>query len=156
MPASIFETEHNGLIYEFEYDSDHRWMHHTKWPDGASNYVLCAGAGHTLEMAKESAKRHVIAWYEEPEGFHIDEKYVQMNNEYIIKTQKRLEDLGTVISTEINLNELKPYTNNSKIHPEHQIKNLIASIKQFGFTQPIVCDENKTILSGRGRYESAK
>ena len=156
MSGSIFQTEHNGLIYEFEYDFDHKWMHHTKWPDGASNYVLCAGAGHTLQMAKESAKLHVIAWYENPESYHIDEKYVRMNNEYIIKTQKRKEDLGTVISTEINLNELKPYTNNSKIHPEHQIKNLIASIKQFGFTQPIVCDEEKTILSGHGRYEAAK
>ena len=156
MGASVFEIEHNGLIYEFEYDSDHQWMHHTKWPDNKTAYTLCTGSGHTLQSAKEAAKRHVIAWYENPEGFHVDDKYVDMNNKYIKKMQKRKEDLGTVISTEINLNELKPYTNNSKIHPENQIKNLIASIKQFGFTQPIVCDEEKTILSGHGRYEAAK
>ena len=156
MGASIFEVEHNGLFYEFEYDSDHQWLHHIKWPDGNTNYVLCAGAGHSLQLAKESAKRHLVAWYKDPEGFHVDDKYVDMNNKYIKKMQKRKEDLGTVISTECSLSELKPYKNNSKIHPEQQIKNIVASIKQFGFTQPIVCDEEKTILSGHGRYEAAK
>ena len=156
MSGSIFQTEHNGLIYEFEYDYEHNWMHHTKWPDGKTTYTLCTGAGHTLQSAKEAAKRHVIAWYKDPAGFHVDEKYVDMNNKYIKKMQKRKEDLGTVISTECSLSELKPYKNNSKIHPEKQIKNIIASIKQFGFTQPIVCDEEKTILSGHGRYEAAK
>ncbi len=156
MGASVFEVEHNGLFYEFEFDSDHKWTHHTKWPDGHTSYSLLQGAGGTLDNAKKRCKEHIIAWYKDPEGFHVDDKYVDMNNKYIKKMQKRKEDLGTVISTEINLNELKPYTNNSKIHPEHQIKNLIASIKQFGFTQPIVCDEEKTILSGHGRYEAAK
>tara|TARA_A100000172_G_scaffold80079_1_gene68648 strand:- start:349 stop:1668 length:1320 start_codon:yes stop_codon:yes gene_type:complete len=156
MSGSVFQVEYNGLFYEFEFDSDHKWTHHTKWPDGHTSYALLQGAGGTLDNAKKRCKEHIIAWYKDPDGFHVDDKYVDMNNKYIKKMQKRKEDLGTVISTEINLNELKPYTNNSKIHPEHQIKNLIASIKQFGFTQPIVCDEDKTILSGHGRYEAAK
>ena len=156
MGASIFEVEHNGLFYEFEYCSDHKWMHHTKWPDGKTSYTLCTGAGNTLQSAKEAARRHIVAWYKDPIAFHVDDKYVDMNNKYIKKMQKRKEDLGTVISTECSLSELKPYKNNSKIHPEKQIKNIIASIKQFGFTQPIVCDEEKTILSGHGRYEAAK
>ena len=29
-----FFVEHNGLVYEFEYDTNHKLMHHTKWPDG--------------------------------------------------------------------------------------------------------------------------
>ena len=156
MGASIFEIEHNGLFYEFEFDSDHKWTHHTKWPDGQTSYSLLQGAGQTLENAKKRCKEHIIAWYENPESFHVDDKYVDMNNKYIKKMQKRKEDLGTVISTECSLSELKPYKNNSKIHPDKQIKNIVASIKQFGFTQPIVCDEEKTILSGHGRYEAAK
>ena len=71
------------------------------------NYTLCTGAGHTLQSAKEAAQRHIVAWYKDPEGYHVDDKYVDMNNKYIKKMQKRKEDLGTVISTEINLNELK-------------------------------------------------
>ena len=156
MGASVFEIEHNGLFYEFEFDSDHKWTHHTKWPDGKKSYVLLQGAGINLENAKKRCKQHIVAWYDNPQGFHVDDKYVDMNNKYIKKMQKRKEDLGTVISTECSLSELKPYKNNSKIHPEQQIKNIIASIKQFGFTQPIVCDEEKTILSGHGRYEAAK
>ena len=156
MGASVFEIEHNGLFYEFEFDSDHKWTHHTKWPDGQTSYSLLQGAGQNLENAKKRCKEHIIAWYKDPEGFHVDDKYVDMNNKYIKKMQKRKEDLGTVISTECSLTELKPYKNNSKIHPEQQIKNIVASIKQFGFTQPIICDEEKTILSGHGRYEAAK
>ena len=154
MGATVWEIIHNGLPYEFMLEDG--LMYHVRWPDGKKAKVLCTGAGNTTEMAKESSRQHLVAWYKNPEGFHVDDKYVDMNNKYIKKMQKRKEDLGTVISTEINLNELKPYINNSKIHPEHQIKNLIASIKQFGFTQPIVCDEEKTILSGHGRYEAAK
>ena len=156
MGASVFEIEHNGLFYEFEFDSDHKWIHHTKWPDGKKSYVLLQGAGINLENAKKRCKQHIVAWYDNPQGFHVDDKYVDMNNKYIKKMQKRKEDLGTVISTECSLSELKPYKNNSKIHPEQQIKNIVASIKEFGFTQPIVCDEEKTILSGHGRYEAAK
>ena len=114
MGATVFEIEHNGLFYEFEFDSDHKWTHHTKWPDGHKSYVLLQGAGQTLENAKKRCKEHIIAWYEDPKSFHVDDKYVDMNNKYIKKMQKRKEDLGTVISTECSLSELKPYKNNSK------------------------------------------
>jgi len=156
MGASVFDVEFNGLLYTFEFDSDHQWTHHTKWPDGKKSYSLLQDAGGTLERAKVRCKEHIKAWYADPIAFHVDEKYVDMNNKYIKKMQKRKEDLGAVISTECALTELKPYKNNSKIHPDKQIKNIIASIKQFGFTQPIICDEEKTILSGHGRYEAAK
>ena len=87
MGASVFEIEHNGLFYEFQFDFDHKWLHHTKWPDGDTDYKLCTGAGHTLQSAKETAQRHVVAWYEDPIGFHVDDKYVDMNNKYIKKMQ---------------------------------------------------------------------
>ena len=61
----------------------------------------------------------------------------------------------SVTNGEFELKELHPYPKNSKKHPESQVKALIAAIKQFGFTQPIIIDENKTILAGHGRYEAA-
>jgi hypothetical protein len=137
----LFDITHNDLIYEFEYQYTNKLLHHIKWPDGKESGRLCAGSGGSLEDAKIAAKKHIIAWYKDPEGYHVDDKYVDMNNKYIKKIQKRKEDLGMVTSTECSLSELKPYKNNSKIHPEQQIKNIIASIKQFGFTQPIVFDE---------------
>ena len=62
----------------------------------------------------------------------------------------------SVTNGEFDLKELHPYPKNSKKHPESQVKALIAAIKQFGFTQPIIIDENRTILAGHGRYEAAK
>jgi ParB-like chromosome segregation protein Spo0J len=61
----------------------------------------------------------------------------------------------SVTNGEFDLKELHPYPKNSKKHPESQVKALIAAIKQFGFTQPIIIDENRTILAGHGRYEAA-
>lgn len=56
----------------------------------------------------------------------------------------------------IALSELKPYAKNSRNHSEAQIKSLCASIQEFGFTNPILIDESKTIIAGHGRYEAAK
>ena len=56
----------------------------------------------------------------------------------------------------MNISEIKPYKKNAKRHPEKQIKQVAASIKEFGFNQPIVVDKNKVIIVGHGRYEAAK
>jgi len=56
----------------------------------------------------------------------------------------------------IDINTIKEYDNNIKKHPQFQIKRLSESIKQFGFTHPIIIDENKVILAGHGRYLAAK
>ena len=56
----------------------------------------------------------------------------------------------------ININILKPYKNNVKAHPEFQIKQIAASIKEFGFNNPILIDENNEIIAGHGRLEAAK
>ena len=55
-----------------------------------------------------------------------------------------------------DLNSLKAYANNAKIHDEPQLQALAASIKQFGFNSPILIDENNEIIAGHGRLEAAK
>lgn len=45
--------------------------------------------------------------------------------------------------------------NNVRSHPEEQIKALEESIKEFGFINPIVVDENNKVLVGNGRVEAA-
>jgi site-specific DNA-methyltransferase (adenine-specific) len=54
--------------------------------------------------------------------------------------------------TNVNIIHIKPYAQNTKKHPETQIKNIAESIKQFGFIQPIVLDNNNEIIIGHGRY----
>ncbi|TAK94643.1 hypothetical protein EPO05_06030, partial [Patescibacteria group bacterium] len=56
----------------------------------------------------------------------------------------------------MDINLLKPYANNAKLHPAKQIKMVADSIKEFGFNQPIVVDQNNEIIVGHGRYLAAK
>jgi len=56
----------------------------------------------------------------------------------------------------LRIEDIKEYENNIKKHPSFQIKRLSESIKEFGFNQPILIDENNIILAGHGRYLAAK
>jgi len=56
----------------------------------------------------------------------------------------------------IPLEQIKPYLNNPRKHPEEQIKKIAQSILEFGFKVPIIVDKNFIIIAGHGRYEAAK
>jgi hypothetical protein len=56
----------------------------------------------------------------------------------------------------LNIDELQPYEKNSRIHNKEQIIQLSKSIKEFGFTNPIIIDEDSMILAGHGRVEAFK
>lgn len=56
----------------------------------------------------------------------------------------------------INCDALKPYKNNARTHSKHQIKQIANSIREFGFTNPILIDGDKNIIAGHGRIEAAK
>lgn len=49
-----------------------------------------------------------------------------------------------------------PYEKNAKKHPKKQVEQIAASIREFGFNQPIVVDKNNVIIVGHGRFEAAK
>ena len=57
---------------------------------------------------------------------------------------------------QIKIEDIKPYPKNAKKHPKKQIEQIAASIKEFGFNQPIVVDKDGVIIVGHGRYEAAK
>ena len=52
--------------------------------------------------------------------------------------------------------DLIPYINNSRTHSEEQINQVAASIKEFGFTNPILLDDSGGIIAGHGRLLAAK
>jgi site-specific DNA-methyltransferase (adenine-specific) len=54
------------------------------------------------------------------------------------------------------VSELIPYINNSRTHSEEQITQLISSIKEFGFTNPILIDKENSIIAGHGRLLAVK
>ena len=55
-----------------------------------------------------------------------------------------------------SVDDLIPYVNNSRTHSDEQVTQVAASIKEFGFTNPILIDENNGIIAGHGRLMAAK
>ena len=53
------------------------------------------------------------------------------------------------------LNDLVPYANNARTHSPDQVEQIIASIKEFGWTNPILIDGENGIIAGHGRFEAA-
>ena len=53
------------------------------------------------------------------------------------------------------LSELVPYDRNPKAHPDSQIEKLSNSIREWGFTIPILIDEDNMVLAGHGRLFAA-
>lgn len=54
------------------------------------------------------------------------------------------------------IRDLKPYKNNAKKHPKEQVNRIAESIKEFGFTQPVLIDKNNEVVVGHGRILGAK
>ena len=52
--------------------------------------------------------------------------------------------------------DLIPYEKNSRTHSDEQIEKVVASIREFGWTNPILIDEDQGIIAGHGRLEAAK
>ena len=54
------------------------------------------------------------------------------------------------------LGDLKPRAGNPRRHSRRQIRQIAESIKEFGFTNPLLIDDEGGILAGHGRVEAAK
>lgn len=64
--------------------------------------------------------------------------------------------MGKELSIEyIKTGALIPYINNSRTHSEEQVLQISASIKEFGFTNPVLIDEENGIIAGHGRLQAA-
>jgi len=51
---------------------------------------------------------------------------------------------------------LRPDPRNARTHPKQQIDQIVASIRQFGFVNPILADPDGGIIAGHGRFMAAK
>ena len=55
-----------------------------------------------------------------------------------------------------NIKELIPYCNNSRTHSDEQVLQIASSIKEFGFTNPVLIDGQGGIIAGHGRIMAAQ
>ncbi|MDD9724571.1 ParB/Srx family N-terminal domain-containing protein [Roseovarius sp. SK2] len=56
----------------------------------------------------------------------------------------------------IAISDLKPWARNARTHSKKQVRQIAESIETFGFTNPVLIDERRTILAGHGRVEAAR
>lgn len=57
---------------------------------------------------------------------------------------------------QVATSSLRSHRSNSRTHPKRQVRLLAGSIEQFGFTVPIIADDDGVILAGHGRWLAAK
>jgi len=56
----------------------------------------------------------------------------------------------------VPVDSLIPYARNARTHSEEQIAQIAASIREFGWTNPILTDGEKGVIAGHGRLAAAR
>lgn len=54
------------------------------------------------------------------------------------------------------VSDLKPYAKNARTHSKAQVEQIAASIREFGWTNPVLIKDDLTIIAGHGRVLAAK
>jgi len=73
------------------------------------------------------------------------------------KTKPKQEGAGGGVASieQIPTAELIPYARNSRTHSDEQVAQIAASIREFGFCNPVLIDGQNTIIAGHGRVLAA-
>ena len=56
----------------------------------------------------------------------------------------------------VAVEDLIPYALNSRTHSDEQVAQLAASIREFGFTNPVLIDQDANLIAGHGRLLAAR
>ena len=56
----------------------------------------------------------------------------------------------------ISVDKLVPYVNNARTHSPEQIQKLRASLREFGFINPVIIDREYNVIAGHGRIMAAQ
>lgn len=75
------------------------------------------------------------------------EKNTSIEN-YVMKNKPKIEHIET--------GKLIPYARNSRTHSEAQVAQIAGSIREFGFTNPVLIDAENGIIAGHGRIMAAQ
>jgi hypothetical protein len=62
----------------------------------------------------------------------------------------------TLKIVEMETKTLVPYAKNAKLHGKKQVDQIVASMNEFGFTNPVLVDAHGGIIAGHGRVMAAK
>lgn len=71
-------------------------------------------------------------------------------------TESCLSQAGSPRIEMVPIDLLRPNPKNARTHSRKQIRRIAASIRQFGFMNPVLVDDGNVILAGHGRLEAAR
>ena len=63
---------------------------------------------------------------------------------------------GALVIVYRPIDALVPYARNSREHSDEQVQQIVRSIQEFGFTNPVLIDEAGSIIAGHGRVMAAR
>jgi DNA modification methylase len=72
------------------------------------------------------------------------------------QSAKTLPARGALQIEDLSIEDLHPYKNNPRLHPQRQIDKLARGIRDFGFLIPVLIDDKNRILAGHARIDAAK
>lgn len=67
-----------------------------------------------------------------------------------------MSKISTTEMTMVPIGTLIPYINNARTHSQEQIKKLRASLREFGFVNPVLIDREYNVIAGHGRLAAAR
>jgi len=67
-----------------------------------------------------------------------------------------MKTIGTIKTETRSIAELIPFARNSRTHSDEQVAQIAASIREFGWTNPILIDGDNGIIAGHGRLAAAR
>lgn len=85
---------------------------------------------------------------------YLYDKLISKKNEEIIMTNINMLNIKKELKI-VNIDDLKPYVDNPR-HNDESAKIVAKSINEYGYINPIVIDENYTILAGHTRLKALK
>ncbi|MGX7125312.1 site-specific DNA-methyltransferase [Enterococcus viikkiensis] len=56
----------------------------------------------------------------------------------------------------VDIDKLVPYARNARTHSKEQVKQIQASMREFGFINPVIVDKDYNLIAGHGRILAAK
>lgn len=72
------------------------------------------------------------------------------------KTKEKPAEKSSLQITMVDISSLIPFANNARTHSDEQIAQIAASIREFGFNNPILIDGQKGVIAGHGRLLAAR
>ena len=117
-----------------------------EWCFAFTDHILRWGVGN----------KSASAWPRDPrlpnaQNFFISAKKTRLLHSVIAKS----ENWPAFHVERRKVSDLKPFKNNARTHSKEQVAQIAASIKEWGWTQPVLVDETGGVLAGHGRLEAA-